>query len=84
MERIKIGVRVEWINAAKTDNTYYPPPGTRGTIIACEGGPLHVKWDGGVKSKGGIKNWYCDVEDVRVISYADAYKKGKRRAVQKR
>lgn len=84
MKEIKVGDRVEWINAGKTDNTYYPPPGTRGTVLACEGGPLFVKWDSGVKSKGNFKSWYCDFDDVRQIRYAGANKKGRPRIIKRK
>ena len=57
----EVGARVAYINKKDAGTTYYPPLGTRGTVLACEGDGLFVEWD---VSMRGDTRWYCRAMDV--------------------
>lgn len=71
MNDFKIGDIVVFTNQERhyKEPQYFPPPGTKGEILAVEGGReetgeecLYVKWPAATTSRDDC--WYCDFDDV--------------------
>lgn len=65
---LKIGSRVVYAHNDTTERQksgYFPPIGTRGTIIdSFLTGFVSVRWDSGTCGDG---EWYCDKDDLEVV-----------------
>lgn len=64
-DAFEVGTRVMYINDADAGTTYYPPLGTKGTVLACERGAIFVQWD--ISIRGDTK-WYCRAIDVLEVT----------------
>ena len=69
---ITIGSRIKYIREDNTDDKstgYYPPIGTRGTVIdSYSDGNIEVRWDKGTKGEG---IWWCFISDVEEVQMND-------------
>ena len=63
MQEIKAGDVVKFRNKLlhETHPAWYPPPGTKGKVLADRGNALLVKWQGGTS---GDRRWVCLTEDI--------------------
>jgi len=72
-KRVRQNDRVEYVGN-QTDNEYYPPYGTMGTVIRNEEDIIaEVQWDYGTLEG----TWYCEVDDLKRAEapcpYCDKY-----------